>query len=198
MRLMSNIAKTLLICACLLQIQCTEQVDLPPSNELTPFFGTYTGTSLNIVKGEVSERDLAVSIEPWEKSGFTIEWTAVTYRANGKQKKAETSINFYRSPRPGIFASAMKKDVFGNEVSYDPVGEDAAPYVWAGLEGNTLTVRALYIVDAGEYEIHIYKRTLQEDGLSLEFERIRNGEKVTDVFALLKPSSPALLKPNKQ
>ena len=184
---MSSVARILLVGVCLLQIQCKAQDDMRPGNELTPFFGTYAGNSINVVKGELSERDLAVTIKPWDKNGFTIEWTAVTYRANGKQKKSETSINFYRSPRPGIFASAMKKDVFGNTVSYDPVGADAAPYVWAGLEGKTLMVRALYIVDSGGYELHSYKRTLQEGGLSLDFDRIRNGEKITQVLAILKP-----------
>lgn len=190
MQLKSKLARIILVSLCLLQIQCKAQVDTQLSNELTPFFGTYTGNSINVVKGEISERDLAVTIKPWEKNGFTIEWTAVTYRTNGKQKKSETSINFYRSPRPGIFASAMKKDVFGNTVSYDPVGADAAPYVWAGLEDKTLTVRALYIVGSGGYEIHTYKRTLQEGGLSLDFDRIRNGEQVTQVMAILKPVKP--------
>lgn len=187
MQLTSSVARILLVSICLLQIQCTAKVDKLPTNELTPFFGNYVGNSLNVVKGELSERDLAVTIKPWEKNGFTIAWTAITYRANGKQKKSETSINFYRSPRSGIFASAMKKDVFGNTVPYDPVGVDAAPYVWAGLEDKTLTVRALYIVDTGGYEIHTYKRTLQDGGLDLDFERIRDGEKVTQVLAFLKP-----------
>ena len=84
----------------------------------------------------------------------------------------------------------MKKDVFGNTVSYDPVGVDAAPYVWAGLEGKTLTVRALYIVESGGYEIHVYKRTLQDGGLDLDFERIRDGETVTQVLAMLAPVKP--------
>ena len=185
MQLTSSVARILLVSICLLQIQCTAKVDKLPTNELTPFFGNYVGNSLNVVKGELSERDLAVTIKPWEKNGFTIAWTAITYRANGKQKKSETSINFYRSPRSGIFASAMKKDVFGNTVPYDPVGVDAAPYVWAGLEDKTLTVRALYIVDTGGYEIHTYKRTLQDGGLDLDFERIRDGEKVTQVLTLL-------------
>ena len=190
MQLKSKVARIVLIGVCLLLTQCKAQVDTQSSNELAPFFGTYTGTSINVVKGEVSERDLAVTIKPWDKNGFNLEWTAVTYRANGKQKKAQTSINFYRSPRDGIFASAMKKDVFGNTVPYDPVGVDAAPYVWAGLEGKTLTVRALYIVDSGAYEIHTYKRTLQEEGLALDFDRVRNGERVTQVLAMLTPTKP--------
>ncbi|MFK7997102.1 MAG: hypothetical protein AB8B87_23410 [Granulosicoccus sp.] len=181
------LSRITLILLCLLQIQCTSQVDQQHSSELKPFFGTYTGNSINVVKGEVSERDLAVVIKPWEKNGFTIGWTAITYRPDGKQKRNETSINFSPSSRPGIFASAMKKNVFGHTVSYDPVAQNGAPFVWAGLEGMTLTVRALYVLDSGDYEIHTYKRTLQEGGLALDFDRIRNGETMTEVQAMLTP-----------
>lgn len=185
MRVSSILGRFLLVCLCLLQIQCTVSVNTQAREELKPFFGTYSGKSVNIARGEISERELAVTIKPWEKTGFTIEWTAITYRTDGEQKKAETSIDFYSSSRPGIFASAMRKDVFGNMVSYDPVAADATPYVWAALEGDTLTVRALYITDSGEYEIHIYKRTLRPEGLALDFERLRNGEVVTQVEAML-------------
>ena len=180
-----NIAGILVVLASLLQIQCTGQRGQDNTDELAPFFGTYKGSSINVAQGEVSERDLAVTFKPWDDNGFTVEWTAVTYRDDGEQKRAETSIDFYRSPRPGIFASAMRKDVFGNMVSYDPTGEDAAPYVWAGLEGETLTVRALYIIELGGYEIHTYKRSLKGGDLALDFERTRNGELVTQVVALL-------------
>lgn len=182
---MNSFAKILVICVSLLQIQCTPTADDKEGDEISAFFGTYTGTSSNVAEGEASERDLSVTIKPWKDNGFTVQWKAVTYRADGGEKTSETSIDFYRSPRQGIFASAMRKDVFGNMVSYDPTGVDAAPYVWAGLEGDTLTVRALYIVETGEYEMHVYSRTLRDEGLELDFQRSRNGEKVTQVSAML-------------
>ena len=64
MQITSSVARILLVSICLLQIQCTAKVDKQPNSELTPFFGTYTGNSLNVVKGELSERDLAVTIKP--------------------------------------------------------------------------------------------------------------------------------------
>ena len=57
--------------------------------------------------------------------------------------------------------------------------------MWAGIDGNTLTVRALYIVDGGGYEMHEYKRSLSDTGLTLDFQRLSNGEKVTQVSAQL-------------
>lgn len=185
----NRLAVILLVGMCLMQIQCKVQVQTSPTDELSPFFGTFKGTTATAIKGEVSERDLTVTIKPWENKGFTVDWTTVIYRANGEQKKSTPSINFYRSSRPGIYASAMRTDVFGHTVPYDPVGADADPYVWAGLSDDTLTVSALYIVEAGGYEMHVYKRTLKGDGMSLEFERVRDGEQITKVSASLEPVS---------
>lgn len=151
----------------------------------SPFYGTFQGNAETVLTGEVDARDLTVVIKPWQDKGFTVEWETVIHRAGGATKKTDLSINFYPSARPGIFASAMRTDVFGVSVPYDPVAADADPYVWAGIEGNTLTVSALYIVDGGGYEMQIYKRSLNEKGLTLEFERLSNGEKVTTVSALL-------------
>ena len=186
MHIINRFARFTLIVACLLQIQCGGQVQPKFTEELAPFYGTYKGNTLNIIKGEMSERDLAVTIKPWEDKGFTIEWTTVIYRANGEQSVVAPSINFYSSPRPGIYASSMRTDIFGNTVPYDPIGKTANPYVWAGLENKTLTVRALYILEAGGYELHVYSRTLRDDGLELEFERINNGKKMTETSATLK------------
>ena len=176
-----------MICASLLMIQCSSSVTEKTSNDdLKAFFGTYTGVSSNVVEGESSARDLSVTIKPKKEGEFTIEWTAVRFGADDEQKEMKTSIDFYHSPRAGIYTSAMRKDVFDNMVSYDPTRDDAEPYVWASLQDKTLTLRALYILETGEYEMHIYRRTLTPGGLALEFERTRNRDLMTQVTAMLK------------
>ncbi len=173
---------------CVLLVHCKVEPTSSFSDQIEPFYGTYTGTSEPTVSdGEVSERDLTVTIAPWDKKGFTVTWTTVIYKADGETKKSAPTINFYPSSRPGIFASAMKTDVFGHTVPYDPIAQDANPYVWAGLENNTLTVSALYIIDGGGYEMQVYKRSLKNSGLTLDFERIKDGESVTQLSALLEP-----------
>nr|CAA6805916.1 MAG: Unknown protein [uncultured Thiotrichaceae bacterium] len=153
---------------------------------LAPFYGTFKGSGRgsSIEEGEVSERDLTVTIKPWEERGFTVDWSTIIYR-DGREKETSMSIDFYPSGRPGIFASAMRQDVFGKTVPYNPVVEEAHPYVWASLEGETLVVNALYIRSDGGYEMQIYKRSLHEKGLSLEFERMKNSERVTQISSLL-------------
>ncbi len=190
MRIINSFARFTLIVGCLLQIQCTGQVQPKFTDELAPFYGTYSGNTPNIIKGEMSERELAVTIKPWENKGFTITWTTVIYRANGEKSVVSPSINFNSSPRPGIYASSMRTDIFGNTVPHNPIGKTADPYVWAGLENKTLTVRALYILETGGYELHVYSRTLVDNGLELDFERINNGEKVTQISAILKRIEP--------
>jgi len=155
------------------------------SDQWSEFYGTFKGNAESILSGELSERELEVVIKPWEEKGFTVEWTTLIHRASGEKKVTDLSIDFYPAERPGIFASAMQTNVFGQSVPYDPVAKDADPYVWAGIDGNTLTVRALYIVDGGGYEMHEYKRSLNENGLTLDFQRLSNGEQVARVSAQL-------------
>lgn len=176
-----------LAAVCILLVSCKGSEEKSTRNETwAAFYGTFKGNAESVIEGELSERELTVVIKPWEGKGFTVEWTTLIHRSTGKKKMTDLSIDFYPSSRPDIFAAAMRTDVFGQAVPYNPVGENADPYVWAGLEENTLTVSALYIVDGGGYEMHVYKRSLSENGLSLEFERLSNGDKVANVSAQLK------------
>jgi hypothetical protein len=77
----------------------------------------------------------------------------------------------------------MKVNVFGGNVALDPMQGD--PYVWARIEGPTLTVYALHILDDGGYEMQVYDRTIAEGGLELRFSRIRNGTSLRDIRASL-------------
>jgi len=171
---------------CLLLLGCKSSEDTGGANEnLSDFYGTFLGAAESVVGGELSERELGVVIEPWKSKGFTVNWTTQIYRPNGKDKQTDLSINFLPSSRPEIYTAASRTDVFGNAVPFDPVGEDAAPYIWAGLQENTLTVSALYILDGGGHQLHVYERSVVDEGLLLQFERLHNGQKVAEVSALL-------------
>ena len=174
----------ILSAVCVVLIACKGDVETG-NDRWADFYGTFKGSAESVLSGELSERELEVVIKPWEEKGFTVEWTTLIHRASGEKKVTDLSIDFYPAERPGILASAMQTNVFGQSVPYDPVAKDADPYVWAGIDGNTLTVRALYIVDGGGYEMHEYKRSLSDTGLTLDFQRLSNGEKVTQVSAQL-------------
>lgn len=193
MQLPKRWAAILLVMISLSFVQCTDEQSTggagSAAEKLQAFYGTFKGSGQTMGKDEVADRDLTVIITPWEKKGFTVDWSTTIYR-DGREKKTHMSINFYPSPREGIYSSAMTGDVFGNTVPYNPTDRDESPYVWAGLMGDTLTVTALYIIDASGHELQVYKRTLKDNGLALEFERRKNGEKIAEITAFLKPVAP--------
>ena len=150
---------------------------------IDPFIGEYTGQATVELDGVEHNRDLKVSIAH-TKGGFNVSWVTTKVKASGKSKTKSYSINFVSSPRDGVFASAMKVNVFGGHVALDPMQGD--PYVWARIEGSTLTVYALLILDDGGYEMQVYDRTIADGGLDLRFSRTRNGASLRDINASLR------------
>jgi hypothetical protein len=149
---------------------------------IDPFVGRYVGQAEFTEGGAQIKRDLGVTISK-RKDGFTVNWKASTSRPSGKVKIAEHSVDFVPTKRQNVFMSAMKTNVFGGQVPLDPM--QGHPYVWARIDGNTLTVYALYINDDGGYEFQIFDRTLDPKGLQLKFERIRDGERLRAIDTLL-------------
>jgi len=150
--------------------------------EFDAFLGTYSGQAEVEVDGKTERRDMSVTISEAE-NGFELEWTSVIYKADGRTKEGTYSIIFTPSPRDNIYASAMKTNVFGKAVPLDPLNGE--PYVWARLDGNTLTVYSLFINEVGEYEIQEYHRTLTEGGLDLVFKRVRQAEAEREIRTFL-------------
>ena len=150
---------------------------------LQQFFGAYVGHATQAPNEPLMPRDLATKISPHGRNGFTLEWTTVIYRADGPARRSY-AVNFAPSDRPGIFASAMRSDVFGQSEPLDPLKGD--PYLWAQLGGQTLTVHAMLITDDGGYEMQTYERTLAEGGMVLRFSRNRNGKELKTVIGKLK------------
>ncbi len=148
------------------------------------FFGTFVGRSISVIGEGLSQRDLNVVIKKHMKGGFTLDWTTVTRRADGSVKSKQYSINFTPTKRQGIYASAMRNNVFGGKVPLDPLKGD--PYVWAGIDGDTLTVHAMIIMDDGGYEMQVYERTLTADGMFLKFSRNRDGVPARFITGTLK------------
>lgn len=146
------------------------------------FYGTYEGKAILHADGEMSPRDIRVSIKP-EKDGFSVEWVTVIHKPDGRVKRAEFSIGFQPTRRANIFSSAMRRNLFGKAVPLDPLKGD--PYVWAKIEGDRMSVYTLIITDEGGYELQTHQRTLTPDGMNLEFFRVRDGELLRTVTGSL-------------
>ncbi|MEO0402738.1 MAG: hypothetical protein AAF214_10220 [Pseudomonadota bacterium] len=139
-----------------------------------PFFGTYTGSAEVVaLDGSTIPRDMSVEISGTDE-GFKVQWTSLTYRADGSTKEKSYTIDFVPSGRDAVYAAAQKRNVFGHEVQLDPMKGE--PYVWARLTGQTMTVYSLFVDADGGYSLQQYDRTLADGGLQLRFQTIRDGE----------------------
>lgn len=146
------------------------------------FEGSYAGQTEFEVNGTMQKRDLSTTIES-TRNGFTITWTSVTYKSDGRTKEKTYTIEFLPSERDNIYQAAMKSNLFGKAVPLNPMAGE--PFVWARVEGDTFSVYSLFINEVGEYEIQEFHRTLVEEGLDLLFLRVRNGAPEREIRATL-------------
>ena len=151
--------------------------------DISRFLGDYTGFAEVVnADGSTSPRDMSVSIAETKK-GFSVQWTTTTHKSGGRTKESTYKIEFVPSDRDGVYAAAMKKNVFGHQVQLDPMKGE--PYVWARITGDTLTVFSLFVDADGGYELQQFDRTLTTGGLNLEFSRIGNGKQTRSSKAYL-------------
>ncbi len=151
----------------------TWSIDAGPAyadHAIEPFFGVYEGNALS---DRNSGRVLKLSIQPLKKKGFEIDWSTTTF-ISGTGKTKSYKVSFVPSGRDQIFSSAMRRNLFGKLTPMDPLKGD--PFVWCKIEGKSLIVYSLLILDDGGYEMQEYVRTLNGEKLSLSFSRIRNGK----------------------
>ena len=160
---------------------------LGDSATLQKFFGSYTGQSISLADQGLSERDLAVKIKPYQNEGFSLDWTTITKRPDGKTKHQSYSVAFEPTPRAGIYRAAQRRNMFGHFTPLDPMAGE--PYLWAHLSDDTLTVQALIITEDGGYEIQTYERRLAPHGLDLTFSRIADGKILKTIDGVLRKES---------
>lgn len=152
--------------------------------DISRFVGDYSGTAtMTSVDGHSETRDMSVTITE-TKDGFHVAWESVSHKKDGRKKTKSYEVDFMPSDRPGIFAAAMQRNVFGHAVQLDPMKGE--PYVWGRITGDTLTVFSLFLDETGGYELQQFDRTLAEGGLELEFSVVRNGMPQRSVSSFLK------------
>ncbi len=152
------------------------------ADEIEPFVGKFAGFATVEKASGTEQRNMSVEIRK-EKKGFSVRWTTAILSASGDTREKSYDIRFVPSRRPGIYASAMKTNVFGHDVPLDPLAGE--PYVWARIQGDTLTVQSLHIDEAGDFEIQRYDRRLVDEGLHLDFIRIRDSDAERTISTLL-------------
>lgn len=142
--------------------------------DIAPFVGTYSGAAVvTSLDGTETPRDMSVEISE-TKRGFQVQWTSVSLRDDGSRKEKSYTIDFVPSGRDAVYSAAMRKNVFGHQVQLNPMKGE--PYVWARIDGDTLTVFSLHVAEDGGYTLQQYDRTLAEGGLNLRFQAVADGD----------------------
>jgi len=158
------------------------------ADTIDPFVGKFTGESSKVSGKDQAKRDLTVEISKSpDGKGFLVTWKTVIHKASGKDEETPPDkVRFVPTRRDNIYSAASRQDMFGKQVPIDPIsGKD--PYYWARIAGRTLSVYNIIINDDGGYEMQVYHRTLVgDDGLKVEFQRIRDGSPQRSVTGVLK------------
>lgn len=119
----------------------------------------------------LTARDLDVTIRPGA-GGFKLISTTVQRKKgdpNNPEAVRKTSEIEFR-PQGGMWLGGSNRD---------PRAE--AGYVWARITGRTLVVHSLRVMPDGDSNHLIYRRTLSASGMSLDFQRLVDGERVRTV-----------------
>lgn len=158
--------------------------------DLSRFFGYYEGTAVtkSLEGGGEVKRDLKTEIRAYGSRGFSVAWTTISHHPDGRDKVSENDVNFEPESRPGVYGAAMRRTLFGEQEPLDPLKGD--PYIWATVSGDAMTVHSMIIFEDGGYEIQSYVRSLVEGGLALEFQRVRNGERMHSISAEVRRTTP--------
>lgn len=139
---------------------------------ISAFKGDWRGNAISesnvSVNFPITSRDIDVSIKPSENGDFSITWRTLM-RQKGvpnspTESLKETTVAFIKTDRPNVW-----KDSNGGNVY---VGDNIS---WARVEKQTLTVYIMAISETGEYDMQVYKRTLNGVNMELDFKAIRDG-----------------------
>jgi len=142
------------------------------------FYGRFQGAGItqdpNTVYFGFDERAVDVEIGA-DGAGFFVEWTTVIRDYRDSEPRRRTArVSFDPTERPGLYLERGAASGLAEGVS------------WASIQGSSLTVRVLAILDDGSYRLQTYERSLTEDGMFLFFRSDQDGGTVRFVTARLK------------
>ena len=147
------------------------------ATRLADFFGFYLGFGMaNDRAGPIyrTERDLRLTIGPFEGGGFEIAWATIKRKGSNPSslvsQESEHTAQFRPSNKPGLFLGVNSGTVFGE-----------TPITWARLQGNVLVVYRIEMDESGAAEMHVYQRMLTAKGLELYFTATRDNVEIRSV-----------------
>ncbi len=154
---------------------------VPAAGALTldSLFGSYTGyaTVEDLVTGARETREMDVVIEAYKRRGFRVRWINVTL-VDGRRdrpgvKRRELAVAFKPAADGSYFVEAPEYNPFRRKEEVRPLAGD--PMRWAVLDDSGLYVYSFLVLEDGRYELQIYRRFPERDGIGLFYERILDG-----------------------
>ncbi len=143
------------------------------ARSLADFAGTWQGGSLtdgaDAQQLGLTVGDFDATITP-QGDGFTIAWPRLrrgSEAANAGIERQAATLTFRGAGRPNVFAARES----GNPM-------EGRTLSWARLHGATLSLYQLTLGEHGGFELTGTDRTLDADGLAVEFRLIRDAEPV--------------------
>lgn len=158
-------------------------VERAQAQDYKPFFGEYVGEAVSGEGAKLEKRDIRAKIGQ-AKKGFSVNWVMTIHRVSGKEKHVEYTMTFQPTARKNVFSANMSFDAFGNAVPLDPMKGD--PYVWARIDGQTMSLYALTVTETGGYEMQVNDRTLVPGGMDLKYSRVLDGQVQRTITGKLK------------
>jgi hypothetical protein len=150
----------------------------PPASLTGAFVGR--AEQVDLPDGGREQRDIDIVIAPYEGEGLRISWTNVTL-VNGRRdvpgvKRRSDEILLVPAPDRDFYLAGVGYDPFRGRSEPDPMRGD--PLRWGTIEGGSIDVHSLVILDDGRYELQTFQRRPTPEGMTLEFARIVDGQLV--------------------
>lgn len=144
-----------------------------------PFVGTYVGRAEVVgADGAVTGvRDLDVIIHS-SGDGFGINSITVNHSGDRLEpgvSRRSSMMTFTESDIDGIYSRDFERDVFTTRSELDLIEGD--PLQWARISDGSLLVYSFVLNDDGSYELHTYRRSLEDGGLALAFTSEIDGQR---------------------
>ncbi len=154
--------------------------------ELRDFFGTYVGVAEvrdDPQAGATRNRDMDIVIEPYDRTGFRIEWINVT-KVNGRRdvpgvERNVSEVRFKPADDKDFYVEVPRPNPFREREETRPMRGD--PVRWAAIEGDSLYVYSFVVLDDGRYELQVYERELTDKGIDLDFQRLVDSQLAREI-----------------
>ncbi|NBB71067.1 MAG: hypothetical protein GVY33_12230 [Alphaproteobacteria bacterium] len=156
----------------------------PALAQLDRFFGRYVGDGRlqDLVTGEVQQRDLLTSIEPFGEGGFAVRWSSVV-RIDGARdvpgvRHLVRGLAFEPAGDGDYYLRAPDYDPFRLRERLEPMAGDAL--AWATVDGDTLDIYVFAVTGAGAGELQRHRRVRTATGMRLAYTGLVDGVVVTN------------------